>query len=119
MKVLVCGGRNYDPLKAEAWLVEYYSDKEKPIEIIEGGASGADMGGLYFGNHSGIPVKTFKAEWNKYGKSAGFRRNQRMLEEGMPEFVIAFPGGKGTQNMINLAEKAGVEVYVVDTTKTP
>lgn len=87
MKVLVCGGRDYDPLKAEEWLYNYYSDKEKPSEIIEGGASGADMGGVYFGNNSGVPVRTFKAEWNKYGKSAGFLRNTRMLEEGMPSQV--------------------------------
>lgn len=114
MKVLVCGGRDYDPLKAEAWLENYYLDKEKPSEIIEGGASGADMGGLYFGNHSGVPVKTFKAEWDKYGKSAGFRRNQRMLEEGMPELVIAFPGGKGTAMMVKLAKDANVSVIEIE-----
>jgi len=34
-----------------------------------------------------------------------------MLQEGQPHVVIAFPGGKGTAHMIDLATKAGVTVY--------
>jgi predicted Rossmann-fold nucleotide-binding protein len=40
-------------------------------------------------------------------------RNRQMLTEGRPDLVVAFPGGKGTANMVALARKAGVEIVEV------
>lgn len=64
----------------------------------------------------GLPVQEFPANWNLYGKRAGPIRNGQMLEEGKPEMVVAFrgPNSRGTQNMINQAEKAGIPVQIVD-----
>ncbi len=109
MRVLVCGGRTYGRYE----LVEDVLQQWNISTIIEGGASGADqLANRYAGEH-GIAVETFPAEWSKYGKSAGYIRNAQMLSEGKPELVVAFPGGKGTQNMIKLAEIAKVPVHVV------
>jgi len=58
----------------------------------------------------GIPAIAFPADWNKDGKAAGFVRNARMLRDGRPELVVAFPGGKGTAHMVKLARDAGVAV---------
>lgn len=56
------------------------------------------------------PFTEFPADWDKYGKSAGYIRNQQMLDEGCPDYVVAFPGGAGTNMMKRIASKAGVPV---------
>lgn len=57
-----------------------------------------------------VPVRVFKADWDKHGKAAGPIRNQQMLDEGKPDLVLAFAGGKGTDDMCRRARAAGVEV---------
>jgi hypothetical protein len=61
-------------------------------------------------------IKPYPADWDKYGKAAGPIRNKQMLDEGNPEKVIAFrfKNSRGTQNMINQAEKAGIKTIVID-----
>ena len=54
-----------------------------------------------------------QADWKKYGKSAGCRRNALMLRDGCPDFVVAFPGGRGTADMVKKAKAAGVRVIEV------
>jgi hypothetical protein len=56
-----------------------------------------------------VPVEEYKADWDTYGKSAGPIRNQKMLDTGI-DYVIAFPGGRGTEHMKKIARKAGVTV---------
>lgn len=85
-------------------------------EIIEGEARGADTLSRLYGEYKGIPVRAFPADWALHGRRAGPIRNRRMLVEGAPDLVIAFraPQSRGTQNMIEQARKAGIEVHVFD-----
>lgn len=46
-----------------------------------------------------------------YNAKAGPDRNQRMIDEGRPDLVVAFPGGRGTADMIRRATEAGIEVF--------
>jgi hypothetical protein len=78
--------------------------------LIAGGARGADTLAYEWAQARGIPAVVYKADWAKLGRAAGPIRNQRMLGEGNPNLVIAFPGGRGTANMVRLAREAGVEV---------
>ena len=55
----------------------------------------------------------YEAQWDKYGKAAGAIRNQQMLDEGKPELVVAFPGGRGTEDMVNRAKKAGLGICLI------
>lgn len=57
-----------------------------------------------------VPVIVYHADWNAHGRSAGPIRNAKMLAEGKPDLVVAFPGGKGTAHMVGIARKAGVPV---------
>lgn len=111
MKLLVCGGRDY----ADAIFVFDTLDRihaKRPISlIIEGGALGADRLAQYWARRRGIPFVSEKADWLKYGKAAGFIRNGAMLADHNPDGVCAFPGGRGTADMIRQAEAAGVTVY--------
>jgi len=113
MKVLVCGGRNYDDgervravlnkLDAESWI----------NVIIEGGAKGADRLAAAWAQSKGIALETYPADWENQGSFAGPARNKLMLEQGEPDLVIAFPGGRGTADMVKKARKAGVEVIEI------
>lgn len=106
MRVLVCGGRDYDNVaRAEEVLDALDIDV-----IIEGGARGADNLGYQYAYRHDILVETFPARWDRHGKAAGPLRNQRMLDEGKPDLVVAFPGGRGTADMVRRAKKAGVPV---------
>lgn len=115
MRVLVCGGRDFSD-RDSAYRTLDAIHAETPISvIIEGGASGADRLAFQWaseGNRCG--TLTFDADWNALGKAAGPMRNWRMLNKGKPDVVVAFPGGRGTADMVRRAKKAGVRVVVVD-----
>lgn len=113
MRVLVCGGRNFqDVTLLEETLAQYIYGPEDTL--IAGKARGADTLAANYGRRQGAHVIEFPADWEQYGKSAGHIRNQQMLDEGKPDLVIAFRGGAGTKNMIERSLKAGVEVVVVE-----
>lgn len=112
MRVLVCGSRHFQDYE----LLKETLDGYEFTEIIHGKARGADTLAGDYGRSNGIEVREFPADWNKYGRGAGPIRNSQMLKEGKPELVIAFraPDSRGTQNMIDQAQKAGVEVRIID-----
>lgn len=123
MRILVCGSRNWGNETAvrETLDLELAILKDGPMSmvIIEGGAKGADSFAAKWAKERaeiGVVHKCFPANWDRYGKRAGFMRNQQMLDEGKPDLVIAFWDGKsrGTAMMIDLARQAGVMVKVWD-----
>jgi len=57
-----------------------------------------------------VKLTRCRAEWEKHGKRAGPIRNRQMLEL-KPDGVVAFPGDRGTRDMITAAQEAGVPVY--------
>jgi hypothetical protein len=109
MKVLVCGGRNFD----KATLLFSTLEKLGVTHLIHGGASGADALAHEWAVANNVPVTPFPADWNRFFKAAGPLRNRQMLVEGKPDLVVAFAGGRGTADMIRQAEAAGVQVVKV------
>ena len=61
----------------------------------------------------GIETDIYLADWEGLGRKVGPIRNERMLQEGKPRLVIAFPGGRGTADMTSRARAAGVETIVL------
>lgn len=113
MKVLVCGGRDYsDRNRVFNVLTKLHTDAGV-TRIIEGGARGADRLASEWAEASLVPSDRFEADWEAFGSFAGSMRNKVMLAEGKPDVVIAFPGGRGTADMIRKARKAGVEVIEI------
>lgn len=124
MRILVCGGRDFDDWELLFNSLVYEIEKRaksrpeinfnlhgiEGVTIISGMARGADSLAADFAVRNRMLLMPFPADWKKYGKSAGFIRNQQMLDEGQPDLVIAFSGGRGTADMVNRAKKAGVEV---------
>ena len=85
-------------------------DSIEPSVVIHGGARGADQLAGAWAKERQVSYKTYPAQWDRYGKSAGFRRNEQMLNEGNPDLIIAFPGGNGTAHMMRIARQRGYEV---------
>lgn len=112
MRILVCGGRNYTDGESVAWALSQFAGPHNVV-LINGGASGADALGRLYAQRLGWEVLTFGADWHMHGKAAGPMRNQRMLDLGKPDVVLAFPGGRGTADMVKKAKKAGIRVVVV------
>lgn len=113
MRLLVCGGRNYDDSKSLFATLDAYHAISPVGLLINGGADGADALASNWAYTRNIPRKFFYPDWQKFGPSAGPKRNAKMLEEGKPDFVIAFPGGRGTADMVNKAKLAGVPVRII------
>lgn len=109
MRVLVTGGRNYTDVE------RIYSalDALGVTLLIHGGASGADTEAGRWADFHGVPCMVFPAPWAHHGRAAGPIRNGWMLEYGRPDLVVAFPGGRGTANMVKQARDRGVEVREV------
>lgn len=135
MRVLVCGGRDYGyrlrgiafgtpqwnsdtrRIAAERKLLTETLDGIGITVLIHGAARGADeLASLWAAKQWGVEPLPFPANWYPRGrrggldKSAGPKRNQRMIDEGRPELVVAFPGGTGTADMVSKAEAAGIRV---------
>ena len=89
------------------------------IHLIEGGAQGADTVAHDWGQTNLRPSNhhTYPARWDEYGRKAGPIRNQQMLDEGNPDFVVAvsrnWANSKGTADMVRKAKKAGLTVFKV------
>jgi hypothetical protein len=89
---------------------------ERPRVVIEGGAAGADRWARSWARLRAIDVETYEAQWARDGRAAGPIRNQAMLINGRPDLVVAFPGGRGTADMVRRAKAAGVRVIEVSPT---
>ena len=131
MRCLVCGGRDFgkNPKVSDEKKNEYefvyktlgeilhpiVTDDidtwlpPKDLTIISGGASGVDSIAIDWAVVNWVNFEVYKADWRTYGKSAGMIRNKQMLDSGI-DLVIAFPGGKGTANMVAIARQSGVSV---------
>lgn len=113
MRVLVCGGRDFND-RDFIWntLCQVDARLGRISCIIHGAATGADSEGMIWAQGSDRLHAPFVADWRTHGKAAGPMRNQRMLDEGKPDLVVAFPGGRGTADMVRRARAAGVRVLV-------
>lgn len=114
MKLLVCGGRNFSDLELLDRSLTAVHRKHGIGLLIHGGATGADRLSGEWAERNGIHSARVDALWKSGGRAAGPERNRAMLVYLLPDAVVAFPGGRGTQNMISQAKAAGVAVWEPD-----
>ena len=116
-KLIVAGGRDfadYAKLELVLFALNSYALADKNISIVSGMAKGADQMAYHFAKENQIKCYAYPANWDKYGKSAGYVRNAEMAKES--DGLLAFWDGvsKGTKNMIETMQKAGKWVHVVE-----
>ena len=106
-KVIIAGSRDFTDYTFLKKMVDKLY-KNETIEIVSGGATGADALGERYAREKGYTIKRFPADWEVHGKAAGPIRNRQMAIYG--DHLIAFPMGfsKGTSNMIKEAGKLGL-----------
>jgi hypothetical protein len=123
MRLIVSGGREF----ADVPLIWRELDKllaSEPIEVLMEGASddvagpyrGADFWAHEWALAREIPALRVRAKWKEHGKAAGPIRNGEMIKLYQANFLLAFPGGAGTADMIRQAERAGLAIKRVHAT---
>lgn len=112
MKIIIAGSRYFNDYKLLKSTISEYLEQLDDVEIVSGGAKGADKLGELFANENNYKLIIFPADWS-IGKGAGFIRNKQMADYG--DALIAFWDGqsKGTKMMIELAKKMNLKVNVV------
>lgn len=120
MRLLVCGSRDWEDEVELCRILDKLNAVFYIDEIIEGEQRGADLMARAWATDRGISPAPYPAEWRRYGKRAGAIRNRRMLAEGRPDLVVAFPmpGSVGTWDMVGIARKAGILVWVMPDDET-
>jgi len=83
-----------------------------PTHIVSGSARGVDTLARFFAQTRGIEFTEYIADWERYGKRAGFMRNCVMV--GAADAVIAVWDGEspGTKHSIDYAITRGKKVFV-------
>lgn len=116
MRAIICGSHRFTD---STWLYKRLDQLHRELGfdvVIEGDAPGVDRMAGFWARRKRLDNLKFPADWDKYGLAAGPIRNSKMLKEGQPDIVIAFPGpgSKGTHDMADKARAAGVRVIEVD-----
>ncbi len=106
--VLVCGGRKYSDRELVEEVLNAYHDQYGIGKIICGDARGADRLAFLWAYRNKVSYAQYIADWDKHGKAAGPIRNGEMIDSEDIDLVIAFPGGKGTDNMCKQAYQANI-----------
>lgn len=119
LRILVCGDRHWTDYKMVYETLEHFNEsyvRTGPVLVIDGRARGADNLGNKAARKLGFDTLRFAANWRKFGKAAGPIRNQKMLDKGKPNLVLAFHRNinksKGTKDMVNRARKAGIPTCI-------
>lgn len=114
-KLIVAGGRDfndYDRMSADLFDLAENELGAEQVSIISGMAPGADRLAVQFADNENVQLHEFPADWNTYGKAAGYRRNADMAAAA--DGLLAYWDGKsrGTMHMINIARSKGLRVWV-------
>lgn len=115
LKIIIAGSRyfnNYCLLKSKLDIL-LSNRNNNEIQIVSGGCRGSDKLGELYAMNNGIDIKIFNAQWDKYGKSAGPKRNLQMAIYS--DALVAFWDGKsrGTSNMIEVAKQHNLIIRVI------
>lgn len=105
MKLAIVGTRTFEDIETAFMFIDFLRREFDIDEIVSGGAEGADRIAELYAEHHKLKITIFPAEWEKYGKAAGFRRNTDIWDYA--DMGISFWDGKskGTEHSFGLAKK--------------
>lgn len=115
MRVVVAGCRDYENYgEAKEFIGACLAElqAETPVIFLSGGCRGADKLGERYAEESDIPTERYPADWKRYGRAAGPKRNEAMVNAA--DLVICFWDGasKGTASLLSYAAKCGKPVKI-------
>ena len=111
--LLIAGSRGFNDYEEMTYVTDYMLSAvvgKFNIHIISGGARGADALAKRYALEKNYEYHEFPADWQKYGKSAGYIRNTDMhkfIASHPYRAVLCFWDGesKGTAQNFELAKK--------------
>jgi len=113
-RVIIAGGRDFADFELlERTMDNLLANSVDDVQVICGMARGADsLGGVYAAKKK-YSVQYFPADWDKYGKAAGYKRNEQMAQNA--DALVAFWDGesRGTENMLDIAANKGIPVRII------
>lgn len=109
-KVIVAGSRDITDFTTVQGAIN--DSPFTPTEIVSGGADGVDALGEKWSRLNSVDAKTFQANWNKHGKSAGPKRNKKMANYADAAVIVWDGESAGTRNMLENALASRLDVYV-------
>lgn len=112
MIIAVTGGRTYSNRQKVFDTLDAIHRLHPISLLLHGGATGADTLAKEWAQERGVESITVPANWKAHGRAAGPIRNGLILDRS-PSILVAFPGGKGTQNMTQQAKSRGIRVHSV------
>lgn len=112
LRVIIAGSRT---ITDYALVEQAIAQSGFPIrEVVSGGARGVDRLGERWASEHGVPVTQFIPDWERFGKSAGFRRNEEMARHADALIAIWTGDSPGTRHMIDIAHTRGLKVFVLN-----
>lgn len=113
LRLIVAGSRVFSDYELLKQRLDYYLKNQLDVTILSGTAQGADRLGEIYARERGYKLEQYPANWEQYGKSAGYKRNEQMAQ--LATHLVAFWDGesKGTKHMIDLAAKYQLNTRVV------
>lgn len=113
LKIIVAGSRDFTDYNLLKIKLDFYIGKHSDIEIISGTARGADRLGERYAEEKGLTLTRFSADWKKYGKRAGYLRNEEMAQYATHAVIFWDGKSKGTAHMIELCKTYGINYRVI------
>ncbi len=108
VRLAVIGSRTFNEYRFLEITLDWFSISK----IISGGAKGADLLATKYAANRNIPTKVFPAEWDKYGKSAGYKRNV-LIVEACDELVAFWDTkSRGTKHSLDIAKEQNKPVHI-------
>jgi len=114
MKIIVAGGREFKDYSRLCKVLDHLLINQPDAVIVSGTARGVDQMGEKYAESRNLKVVRYPANWDKYGKRAGYIRNQEMADNA--DALIAFWDSKsnGTGHMIDVAKKGNLKLRVIN-----
>ncbi len=114
-RIVIAGCRYYEDYNQAKIFIDNLVDNLKSnydIIIVSGGCKGADAIGERYAIENGYKIQRILADWERYGKGAGPKRNEKMAE--IADLVICFwdNQSKGTKSMIDFATRLNKPVKI-------
>src|SRR5215470_13465374 len=113
MKLIIAGSRTFTDYQCLCQVLA--PDRHRITQVLTGGERGAAVLGKRWAWSKQVPWKGFKADWERFGKTAGVRRNHQMAQAG--DLLLAFWDGRsaGTQHLISCMQQLGKPCVIVRT----
>ena len=118
--IIVAGSRSFTDFALLKNMLDCFIKNMENVTMISGSARGTDKMGERYAEEKSIPIIRCPADWKRYGKAAGLKRNEEMaklaISESAKGYLFAFWDLKslGTKHMIEVAKKYKLEVRIIE-----